>query len=116
MAPSGGGCKQAEFLARYPEEGNTVSSFAQRFIEQGFQQGLQQAYQQGFEQGFEQGLEQGQKQGMAAILLRQLARKFGPEAAEAHRPRIEAADAETLLVWSERILDAATPEDIFRAE
>ena len=117
VAPSGGGCKQAEFLARYPEEGNTVSSFAQRFIEQGFQQGLQQglqqAYQKGFEQGFAQGLEQGQKQGMAAMLLRQLARKFGPAAAETHRPRIEAADAETLLTWSERILDAGTPEDIF---
>ena len=117
VAPSGGGCKQAEFLARYPEEGNTVSSFAQRFIEQGFQQAYQKGYQQGFEQGFAQGLaqglEQGQKQGMAAILLRLLKCKFGPEAAETHRPRIETADAETLLTWSERILDAGTPEDIF---
>ena len=88
--------ERAEFAARYPEEVQLVSSFAQRFTEQG--------------------LQQGQKQGEAAMLLRLLARKFGPAAAEAHRPRIEAADAETLLTWSERILDAATPEDIFRAE
>ena len=89
--------ERAEFAARYPEEVQLVSSFAQRFTEQGLQQGLQQ----------------GQKQGEAAMLLRQLARKFGPAAAETHRPRIEAADAETLLAWSERILDADTPEDIF---
>jgi len=88
--------ERAEFAARYPEEVQLVSSFAQRFTEQG--------------------LQQGQKQGEAAMLLRLLARKFGPAAAEAHRPRIEAADAETLLTWSERILDAATPEDIFRPE
>jgi hypothetical protein len=32
------------------------------------------------------------------------------------RARIEAADAETLLAWSERILDANTPEDMFATE
>ena len=72
--------------------------------------------EKGLQQGLQQGLAQGQKQGEAAVLLRQLTRKFGPAAAEAHRPRIESTDAETLLAWSERILDAATPEDIFRAE
>ena len=77
--------EQAHFRARYPEEVNTVNSFAQRFTEQG----------------------------EAAVLLRQLARKFGPAAAEAHRPRIEAGDAETLLTWSERILEARTPEEVF---
>ena len=62
--------------------------------------------------GIEKGLAQGQKQGEAAVLLRQLTRKFGPAAAEAYRPRIESTDAETLLAWSERILDADIPEDI----
>ena len=91
--------ERAEFAARYSEEVQLVSSFAQRFTEQGLQQGLQQ----------------GRKQG-EAMLLRQLTRKFGPAAAEAYRPRIESADAETLLAWSERILDADTPEDIFDTE
>jgi hypothetical protein len=70
----------------------------------------------GIEKGLQQGLQQGQKQGEAAVLLRLLARKFGPAAAETHRARIEAADAETLLAWSERILDADAPEDIFATE
>ena len=81
--------EQAQFRARYPEEVHTVSSFAQRFTEQG------------------------QKQGEAAMLLRLLTRKFGPEAAERCHPRIEAADAETLLACSERILEARTPGEVF---
>ncbi|MDZ7750170.1 MAG: DUF4351 domain-containing protein [Gammaproteobacteria bacterium] len=72
--------------------------------------------EKGLQQGLAQGQKQGQKQGEAAVLLRQLTRKFGLAAAEAHRAPIEAADAETLLAWSERILDAETPEDIFDAE
>ncbi len=47
------------------------------------------------------------------MLLRLIERKFGPEAAEAHRERIERSDAETLLEWSERILTADHVEEIF---
>jgi hypothetical protein len=44
---------------------------------------------------------------------RGLERKFGPLAAE-HRARIDAADAETLLRWGERLLSAETIDDVFR--
>ena len=67
----------------------------------------------GIQKGREQGLEQGRKQGEAAILLRQIALKFGPPSEDV-RERIEAADADTLLDWSARILTAEQVEDIFQ--
>ena len=60
----------------------------------------------------EQGIEQGKRQGEAEVLLRQLERKFGPVSANL-RQRIQEADAETLLDWSERILTADTPDAVF---
>ncbi len=66
-----------------------MSAFADRFIEQGVQQGE------------------------ARTLLRLLDQKFGPEAAQAHRERIEAAELEQLEAWLDRILTAETPETIF---
>jgi len=59
------------------------------------------------------GIEKGVKQGEARTLLRLLERKFGPEAVQAHRERIEAAEIDQLEAWLERILSAETPETIF---
>ncbi|MEW6168599.1 MAG: DUF4351 domain-containing protein, partial [Pseudomonadota bacterium] len=67
--------------------------------------------QQGLEKGMQQGLQQGLQQGEAAVLLRQLTRKFGELPPQVRR-RIESADAETLLLWSERVLDATTLDDV----
>jgi predicted transposase/invertase (TIGR01784 family) len=50
-------------------------------------------------------IEQGRQQGEAAMLLRQIERKFGTPS-DAVRERVLSADAETLLNWSERILTA----------
>ena len=69
----------------------------------------------GIEKGLEQGLEKGRQYGEAAVLLRLVERKFGAEAAERHRERIEQADAETLLEWSERILAADNVEALFHS-
>ncbi|MBK5937858.1 hypothetical protein [Halochromatium roseum] len=51
-------------------------------------------------------------QGEAEMLLRQMERKFGPTDVRL-RQQIQAADAETLLEWSDRILTAETPEAVF---
>ena len=67
----------------------------------------------GIEKGVKQGIKQGIKQGEAKTLLRLLERKFGPEAVQAHRERIEAAEIDQLEVWLDRILSAETPETIF---
>lgn len=74
-----------------------MSGFAARFIEQGIEHGEQGGYQKG----------------EASLLLRQLTKKFGPEAAATHRERIEGAEAQQLETWSERILTAVRAEDIF---
>jgi hypothetical protein len=49
--------------------------------------------------------------GEARVLLRQLTLKFGPPSPEIQQ-RISDADAETLLMWSERVLSADTIDDI----
>jgi predicted transposase YdaD len=56
-------------------------------------------------EGRQEGRQEGRREGEAAVLLRLIERKFGPPG-EAVRQRIAAADAETLLAWSERILTA----------
>lgn len=80
-----------EYQRRYPEEAEMVSTFAERFKEEGLQQGE------------------------AAVLLRQLERKFGAKALAPYRPRVERADPDTLLTWSERILSASTIVEVFDA-
>jgi hypothetical protein len=58
-----------------------------------------------------EGLQEGLKQGEARILLRLLSVRFGALPPEI-RQKIETADAETLLQWSERILDAESLDDV----
>ena len=65
-------------------------------------------------EGVQDGRLEGRQEGEAAVLLRLIERKFGPEAAEAHRERIEQADAETLLEWSEYFVTADHVEAVFR--
>jgi hypothetical protein len=57
-------------------------------------------------------LAEGRRQGEAEVLLRLLRARFGvlPEDVTA---RLNAADAETLLRWSERVLSAATLDAVF---
>jgi hypothetical protein len=87
------------YRQRYPEEVAKMTRFAERFI------------QQGLEKGREEGREEGIGQGEARVLLRQLALKFGP-VPDAIRSRVESADAETLLRWSEQVLSADRVEDV----
>lgn len=75
----------------YPDEARTVSSY--------FQQARQQARQEG------------RQEGEARVLLRLLRLKFG-DMPDAIRQRIEQADADTLLLWSERILTAERIEEV----
>ena len=86
-----------------------MQTFIDRYIEQGRVQGWEQGRIQGQElgraQGWEQGIEQGKQQGEATVLLRQILLKFGPPSPAVYR-RVSAADTETLLRWSERILTA----------
>ena len=66
------------------------------------------------ERFMDKGREEGIGQGEARVLLRQLTLKFGP-LPEPVRARIESADADTLLRWSERVLSADQLDEVFGA-
>jgi hypothetical protein len=68
-----------------------MSGFAERFIQQGKQQGKQE--------------------GEAAMLLRLLRLRFG-EVPEVMRQKIQSADPQTLLEWSDRVLTATSIEQV----
>ena len=59
----------------------------------------------------EQGRQEGRQEGEATVLLRQIERKFGAPS-ETVRRRVADADADTLLRWSERILNADSLEAV----
>jgi len=65
------------------------------------------------EQGLEEGRRQGIVKGEAALLQRLLERRFGP-LDEAQRQRLQAADADTLLAWGDRLLTATSAEDVLQ--
>jgi hypothetical protein len=93
------------YSQQYPREAAEMTGFAERFIQQGIEQGI--------EQGHAQGIEQGMQRGEARMLTSLLQLRFG-ELPEAARQRIETADAETLLCWSERVLTAESLDDVLR--
>jgi len=64
------------------------------------------------EKGIEKGIEKGRQEGEAALLLRQLERKFGRLDLQTSE-RVQGADAERLLDWGERVLTAERLEDVF---
>jgi hypothetical protein len=53
------------------------------------------------------------QKGEAALLLRLMERRFGSVDA-ALRHRLQTADAETLLRWADRLLNAASAEAVLR--
>ena len=58
------------------------------------------------------GREEGRKEGEALLLRRQLLRRFGAVPAWAET-RLQGATTEQLEAWGERILDAATLDEVF---
>ena len=64
----------------------------------------------------QEGRQEGSQQTAAKTLLRLIERKFGPEAKEASRPRVERAAVGELEMWLDRILDAERVEDVFAGD
>ncbi|MBF0425502.1 MAG: Rpn family recombination-promoting nuclease/putative transposase [Magnetococcales bacterium] len=71
-----------------------------------------EGHAKGHAEGHEKGLAEGMRQGEAELLLRLLQRRFGPLPV-AVQARIRAADAATLEVWSDRVLQASSLEAVF---
>ena len=74
--------------------------------------GMEKGMQKGIEQGIEKGIQQGKQLGAADMLLHQIERRFGPPS-DLVRERIIKADANTLMQWSERILDAQNLDELW---
>lgn len=94
--------KSNQYLAT--ELRGEVMTLAQQFEQVGVVKGM--------EQGLQQGMKQGMQQGEYNLLLRQLRLKFH-NIPEVYQQRLVHADAETLLIWGDRVLGAATLKDIF---
>jgi len=97
--------ERREFAMRYADEAATMSTLTER-LKSTLSERLR-------EEGHQQGLQQGHQQGEAAVLIRLMERKFGALTG-VQRARIESADVETLLDWSERILTAESPDEVLR--
>ena len=66
-------------------------------------------YREAFAEGEVQGEARGEARGEAAMLLRLLRLRFG-EVPEVMRQKIQSADSQTLLEWSDRVLTATSIE------
>ncbi len=75
--------------------------------------GFQKGYELGFKLGLKLGYEFGIRKCEGTLLLRLIELRFGT-ASEAVIRQVREADADTLLLWSERILTAATLSDVMR--
>ena len=88
-----------------PEIGEkAMATLAQEWIAEGKAQGIQQ--------GMQQGMQQGIQQGEISILLRLMRTKFGALSNEIET-RINQANSEQLLSWSDNVLSAQTIDEIF---
>jgi hypothetical protein len=67
-----------------------------------------------FKQGYEKGHEKGVQRGMSAFLLKLLVLRFGA-LPDAVTQRVTGASIEELKSWFDRMLDAASLDDVFAA-
>jgi len=76
--------------------------------------GREEGKKEGKKEGKEEGKKEGKKEGKAELLLRQFMRRFGTPAPEVEA-RVRAAESGQLDAWGERLIDAPTAADVFRA-
>ncbi|MCK0506470.1 DUF4351 domain-containing protein [Aromatoleum anaerobium] len=70
------------------------------------------AIERGMQKGMEKGLEQGIVKGEGTILRRLLTRRFGPLPQNV-LDRLARADSEQLETWADRVIDAASLDEVF---
>ena len=81
-----------------------MPTMVETWLERGRTEGLAK----GHAEGHTEGIQAGEKR----MLLRLLERRFG-KVPKTYQTRITAADADTLLLWSERVLFAQRLADVF---
>lgn len=83
--------------------------------EEGKEEGREEGREQGREQGLEEGLRQGRLDAHRNFLRRLVARRDGAGQAAA-AAQIDAAELPVLEFWLDRLLDGATPQDLFNTK
>ena len=83
--------------------------WAQKYEQIGIERGIEKGIERGIEQGIEKGIEKGE----ALVLQRLLTKRFGTLPSELVAT-ISAASAAQIDVWVDRVLDAASLEEVFR--
>ena len=76
------------------------------------QEWLDEGYKRGVAEGEAKGRAEGEAKGRAELLMRLLERRFGP-LPRTVKDRIAAAGPDTLELWGDRVLDAASLNDVF---
>ena len=97
-------------------EETLMPTIAETWLEQGRAEGRNEGRAEGRNEGRTEGRNEGRAEGVQLgekrILLRQLELRFGA-LPKVYQQRIAAADSETLLQWSERLLSAQQLPDVF---
>jgi hypothetical protein len=97
-------------ILQRPED--TIMSTLERTYQKGRNDGHREGHRDGHRDGHREGHREGQARGKAETLLRLLRRRFAavPESVAA---RLAAASGPELDRWTDRVLDAATLDDLF---
>jgi flagellar biosynthesis/type III secretory pathway protein FliH len=89
-------------------------------LEEGLKQGLEEGREEGIRQGLEEGVKQGHEQGVRQglererkLMLRLLRQCFGDQVDSDTVRRVQAASAEQIEGWLERVVAAATLAEVF---
>lgn len=105
--PSGGEYDMQTFIDRYIEQGR------EQGWRLGMEKGMEKGREEGRQEGKREGWQEGKQEGQAELLLLLMTRKFGTLSAEQRR-RVEQADGDALLRWSERLLFARSADEALR--
>ena len=99
------------FSNRQLEEAMTMSTVVTEF-QRSLEEIKQEGIEQGREQGIEQGIQQGREQGQVAVLVQQIARKFGEGTADEVQRLLVGGPGRERIAWvAAAILDCDTAED-----
>lgn len=104
-------------ITELDEVRDMLAERVQEWTEDWKQKGLEEGRKKGREEGRKEGREEGREEGMhlgeTRVFLHLLTLKFG-QPPDAVCEKIRAADEETLLTWSARVLTAESYDEVFR--
>jgi predicted transposase/invertase (TIGR01784 family) len=92
----------------------SIDTWTEKWKMEGLQEGWREGEAKGRMEGEAKGRMEGEVEGRSAVLLRLLAKRFGPESVGSKtQERLRTADPEQFDLWTERILDARTIDEVF---